>query len=195
MPRKPTIILVAGPNGSGKTSFAESLFANRRDGVVYINPDVIAAGLAPKNNSEGASFQAGRFMISRVRELIRTRESFGFESTLSGRTWLPLLRGAKDSGYRVTIYYLTLRSPALCLRRIRRRVQQGGHDIPPAAVQRRFPRSHENFWTLYRELSSSWFVFDNSGKRPLLLGSSAKYGKWTASERRAFELRFTRRGA
>jgi predicted ABC-type ATPase len=65
--------------------------------------------------------------------------------------------------------FLRLSSPVLALRRIAGRVRQGGHDIPPADVLRRFTRSRQNFETAYRLLADSWAVYDNSGDAPRLL--------------------------
>lgn len=140
---------------------------------------------------EKASFQAGRVLISEVKSRIDRGEDFAFESTLSGRTWAALLSAAIDSGYRVTIYFLFLNSVEKNLKRIKRRVQLGGHNIPKSAVLRRQPRCFENFWHLYRPQASDWYIFDNSGKQPKLIVSKDLFDKMSGPSRASFIKDFT----
>src|SRR5687767_10103992 len=98
MENSPQINIVAGPNGSGKTTFAESYLVTTLENAVFLNPDLIAFGMSP-GDSEKASFQAGRVLISEIKGRIEKRESLSFESTLSGKTWFPLLKRAKEDGY------------------------------------------------------------------------------------------------
>jgi predicted ABC-type ATPase len=101
--------------------------------------------------------------------LAKARQDFAFESTLSGRTYLPLLRRWKAGGYRIELVFLSLPSVELALQRIAARVRQGGHDVPRADVVRRFNRSWRNFQLIYRELADMWAIYDNAGKSPRLL--------------------------
>jgi predicted ABC-type ATPase len=160
-----TIEIVAGPNGSGKTTFASVYLFEEQARLIYLNPDRIAQGIAPFD-FERASFHAGRVLITEVKSLITRGESFAFESTLSGKTWLTVLREAIQQDYQITIYFLYLQSVKKNLQRIKRRVLLGGHPIPTDAVHRRHPRCFENFWNLYRPLCTDWYIFDNSGKKP-----------------------------
>lgn len=96
------------------------------------------------------------------------RESFAFETTLSGKGYLARLNRWKSFGYRIEIVYLRLDTAQLALRRIAMRVKQGGHPIPRADVLRRFTRSWDNFTDTYRPLADRWTVYDNSGHTPLL---------------------------
>ena len=153
--------------------------------TVYLNPDRIAAGIAPLD-FEKASFHAGRVLIGEVKSMITQGESFAFESTLSGRTWLTVLKEAIDQGYQVTIYFLYLDSVKKNLQRIKRRVQLGGHPIPTEAVHRRHPRCFSNFWHLYRPLCLDWYVFDNSGKKPKPLHNKASYEKLASPDQDRF---------
>jgi predicted ABC-type ATPase len=181
-----TIEIVAGPNGSGKTTFAKAYLHGKQGRSVYLNPDLIASGIAPLD-FEKASFQAGRVLIEEIKRRIERGESFAFESTLSGKTWLHVLKGAIDQGYQVTIYFLYLDSVKKNLQRIRKRVSLGGHPIPPEAVHRRHPRCFSNFWHLYRPLCSDWYVFDNSGKKPKSLQSKAEFGRLPESKQSKFQ--------
>jgi predicted ABC-type ATPase len=129
---------------------------------------LIADGLSPLR-PELAARRAGRVVLTELNRLAKAGKDFSFESTLSGRTYLRLLRRWKAAGYRIDIVFLSLPSVQLALQRIAARVRQGGHDVPRADVVRRFGRSWENFCGLYRPLASTWAVYDNSLDRPRLL--------------------------
>lgn len=161
------IIVVGGPNGSGKTSFAQSYLTKLPNHPVFLNPDLIASGFSFVD-FEKASFQAGRILIKEVKDRISSGESLSFESTLSGRTWFPILNEAKNRGYEIEFYFVMLKNMNLNLSRIKSRVQSGGHNIPKESVIRRHSRVFDNFWNLYRPLSKNWYIFDNSGSLPRL---------------------------
>jgi predicted ABC-type ATPase len=122
--------------------------------------------------------------------MIAQGESFAFESTLSGRTWLAILKDAIDQGYEVTIYFLYLDSIKKNLQRIKKRVLLGGHPIPTEAVHRRHPRCFGNFWHLYRPLCADWYLFDNSGKKPKSLQSKSEFEKLPANAQNKFSSTF-----
>jgi predicted ABC-type ATPase len=123
------IIILGGPNGAGKTTAAQVVLPEEVQLREFVNADEIARGLSPFN-PEGVAVTAGRLMLQRMQTLIRDRQSFAFETTCSGRAYIPLLRRCKAAGWRVTLVYLWLPSPQLALERVARRVRQGGHRIP-----------------------------------------------------------------
>jgi predicted ABC-type ATPase len=167
----PRCIIIAGPNGAGKTTFARE-FLTREAGVVhFINPDLIASGLSPLR-PELAALAAGRLFLRELDRLAKAKSNFGFESTLSGLTYLNRLKRWKSVGYRIEIVYLRISSPRLGLRRIAARVKQGGHNVPRQDVLRRFTRSWNNFERHYRLLADAWSVYDNSGRTAKLLQRS-----------------------
>ena len=180
---------MGGPNGSGKSTFADAFLGKNGRRQPYLNPDVVAAGLGPQN-FERTTFQAGRILLREVRERISSKESFGFESTLSGRTWIPILQGALDDGYKIVIYFLCLKNVRKNLERIKKRVLLGGHNIPTATVRRRHSRCFENFWLSYRPLCQDWYVFENSSLRPRLVLSSASFLGMAARDQEEFESQF-----
>ncbi|MGB9197856.1 MAG: hypothetical protein WCB53_13120, partial [Terriglobales bacterium] len=95
--------------------------------------------------------------------------SFAFETTLSGRGYIALLRQLKVRGYKIHVFFLWVSSVDLALSRVRERVARGGHDVPEAVVRRRFERSIGNFLGLYRGLADRWTLFDNSGDAPAVI--------------------------
>lgn len=186
-----TIEIVAGPNGSGKTTFASVYLLGKQGRTVYLNPDRIAAGIAPLD-LEKASFCAGRILVEEIKSMIVRGDSFAFESTLSGRTWLAVLKKAIDQGYQITIYFLYLESVKKNLQRIKKRIKLGGHAISSEAVHRRHPRCFNNFWRLYRPVCSDWYVFDNSGKKPRPLLSKIEFEKLSEKRQSQFLQTFLR---
>jgi predicted ABC-type ATPase len=166
--RAPRCIVIAGPNGAGKTTFARE-FLPRGAGVVhFVNADLIAAGLSPFRPALVA-LAAGRLLLRELDRLAASRTDFAFESTLSGRSYAARFLRWKQAGYHIEFVFLRLTSAQLALRRIAARVRQGGHDVPKAAVLRRFDRGWINFDTVYRPLADAWAVYDNSGLRPTLV--------------------------
>jgi predicted ABC-type ATPase len=159
----PRCVVIAGPNGAGKTTFAREYLLQETDIVHFINADLIAAGLSPLAPA-GAALRAGRLVISEIERLSRDRQSFAFESTLSGRRYVQRFRSLKTLGYKIEFVYLRVASPKLALKRIASRVKQGGHDVPKADVVRRFERSWKNFIHVYQPLADAWAVYENSGK-------------------------------
>jgi predicted ABC-type ATPase len=169
LPRSsPRCIIIAGPNGCGKTTFAREYLLKDADIVHFVNSDLIAGGLSPLR-PELVALAAGRLFLRELDRLARAKDDFAFESTLSGLTYLRRLKRWKAAGYRVEIIYLRISSPQLTLRRIAARVKQGGHNVPSRDVRRRFTRSWNNFVTHYRLLAEAWSVYDNSGTTPRLL--------------------------
>ena len=167
----PTVYAIAGPNGAGKTTFARVFLPRYADCVQFVNVDLIAAGLSPFDPA-AAGFAAGRLVLAEITRHMRAGTDFAFETTLSGRTYLPVLRRAKSTGYTVVLIYLWLPDADLAVARVADRVSQGGHDVPEADVRRRFHRSLHNLFGEYRPLVDTLLVLDNSEQRarPVLLG-------------------------
>ena len=163
------LYIIGGSNGAGKTTFAKEFLPRYVwGGVRFINPDLIAAGLSPFDPDAVAAL-AGRLMLDEVGRAIRTGESFAFESTLSGKTYLRLIRQAQLAGYVMRLFYLWVPDPALAVARIQDRVENGGHNVPELAVRRRYGRTLHNFFNLYRPLMDTVHFFDNTGDRPELV--------------------------
>ena len=159
------LYVIAGPNGAGKTTFAHEFLPKYADCKNFVNADLIAQAMAPFS-PETAAFRAGRMMLDEMHAFANRRVSFAFETTLSGRGYLPFLRRLRAEGYQVHIFFLSLTSVELALSRVRERVLRGGHDVPEAVVRRRFDRAMQNFLGYYRRLANDWILFDNSGRSP-----------------------------
>ena len=108
-------------------------------------------------------------MFHEIRSFAERRISFAFETTLSGRSYLTLLRKLKAEGYDIHFFFLWLKSVDLALSRVKERVSRGGHDVPEPVIRRRFDRSMENFLLPYRPLAEVWTLFDNPGKTPKMI--------------------------
>jgi predicted ABC-type ATPase len=155
---RPQGVIVAGPNGAGKSTLAPKLVAQEFGITIYVNPDVIAQGLAGFDPAS-AGIRAGRILHERLEELRAAQESFAVESTISGRSLQRVLRTLKASGYTTLLVYLWLPEPDLAVERVANRVRLGGHYVPEADIRRRFHRSLVNFQTVYRRITDTWRVY------------------------------------
>lgn len=164
----PNLYIIAGANGAGKTTFARKFLPDYVKCLEFINADLIAGGLSPFV-PERAAIRAGRIMMEQIRSLSAQRRDFGFETTLSGKTYVKLLKELRRKGYRIHLFFLWIASADLGIERIAERVRQGGHHIPDAVVRRRFDKGLSNFLHLYQPLIDSWTVFDNSKHTPRLI--------------------------
>ena len=165
----PCCYIIAGPNGSGKTTFATEFLPHHVRCLEFVNPDLIAKGLSPFS-PELAAVRAGRLVLERIREVSAQGRDFAMETTLAGLSYRPLLQRLKeDSGYELHMFFLWLPSPELALVRIANRVRQGGHDVPEADVRRRFQRTVRNLFQRYMPLLDSLCFYDNSARVPRLV--------------------------
>lgn len=169
----PRILVIAGPNGAGKTTFAREYLPREGECPEFINADLIAAGLSPFD-PDRAAVQAGRLMIEEIRRRVAARESFAFETTLSGRSYVRLIPEWQKIGHRVELTFLWLPSVELAIERVRIRVSQGGHGIPEEVIRRRYELGWENFQREYRDLVNDWELYDNSGRDPVLIERGTK---------------------
>ncbi|MFA7344808.1 MAG: zeta toxin family protein [Terrimicrobiaceae bacterium] len=185
MPDKsPILYLIGGPNGAGKTTFAKQ-FLPAVGVMEFLNADFLAAGLSPLDPPL-AAMRAARLLLSRWKELVDGRQSFAFESTLSGRTYATMIRDAKAQGYRLHLSYLYLASVQHSIRRVRERVKKGGHHVPAGDLKRRFLPSLHNFFGLYLPLSDKALLY-NSTLHPPKLVATWREGKFELHSPRDYE--------
>lgn len=167
------IIIIAGPNGAGKTTFAREYLPNEAACPVFVNADLIAAGLAPFA-PEVAAVKAARLMLKEIREHVKAGRSFALETTLSGKTYATMIPIWRQLGYHITLVFLALPNPEIAIARVASRVAAGGHNIPEITIRRRFKAGINNFHQTYNTLADSWALYDNSGANPVLIEEGAK---------------------
>ena len=167
------IVIIAGPNGVGKTTFAREFLPNESGCPIFINADLIAAGLSPFQ-PELVSIKAGRLMLEEIYEYSRHGTSFAFETTLAGRTYVRMIPNWQAEGYHVKLFFLTLPSAEMAIARVAERVKQGGHNVPEDVIRRRFSAGRTNFDLLYRDIVDSWALYNNDGGEPELIDWSEK---------------------
>ena len=172
--RTKELVIIAGANGSGKTTFAR-LF-QKSFPFDFVNADEIIKEINPAG-IEKSRVKAGKIFFAQIHKNIQANNNLIIESTLSGRTLVNFIKKVKHKGYFVKIIYIFLETPGLCIQRIKERVLKGGHYVPDDDVVRRFYRSKENFWNLYKKLADSWFLIYNSQQQfiEIALGSKDSY--------------------
>ena len=167
------ILILAGPNGAGKTTFAQEFLLGEAGCPIFVNADLIAAGISPFS-PELAAVRAGRIMLDQIHEHVRKGESFAFETTLSGRIYMRLIPRWQAQDYVVKLFFLQLPSPEMAIARVRQRVAAGGHNVPEDVIRRRFHAGLRNFSQFYKLLVDEWVLYDNSGDEPVRLDDGYK---------------------
>lgn len=162
----PTCWIIAGPNGAGKTTFALEYLPKVADCTTFINADLIAAGLSPLA-PEREIMAASRIFLNELKERIRLRENFAFETTLSGRTYLRLIRELRHDGWTIKLIFLGLPNIEMSKMRVAERVAHGGHNIPVKDIERRFPRSLSNLFQNFSSIVDHCLCFMNDRGTPL----------------------------
>jgi len=160
---KRTVLIVAGPNGTGKSTLAEEHAKHAR--VPLISADRIAYALSSPSDVQGVRVSAARAYYRAIDDCIERGASFVVETTLAGRGFLRPLGLMRRSGYLTSVAFLFLDSEEACLARVRERVRKGGHDVAEPDVRRVFRRSAGNFWNLYRRRVDTWHLLYNGGTR------------------------------
>ena len=161
--KRPQCYVIAGPNGAGKTTFALKYLPLIASCYDFINADEIARGLSPLDFEAGL-LKAGKIFLENLNQRIRLRKDFAFETTLSGRMYLPRIVEWRKAGWFVTLFYLYIPNAEFSAKRVRERVLKGGHDIPPDDIVRRYPRSIRNLFA-YADVCDKTMCFDNTGNQ------------------------------
>lgn len=172
----PNLYIIAGCNGAGKTTASFTVLPEILNCKEFVNADSIAAGLSPFN-PESVAVEAGRLMLQRIDQLMKEEVDFAFETTLAARSYVSLIKTAREQRYRISLLYFWLSSPAVAIERVARRVSMGGHNIPTETVERRYFAGIRNLINLYIPICDNWMVINNLGTHPELIANGTIAGK------------------
>jgi len=162
------LYIIAGCNGAGKTTASFTILPEILDCKEFVNADEIAKGLSPFQ-PEKVPFEAGRIMLNRINELLAENVNFAFETTLSTKSYKSKINEAKEKGYRIILLFFWLQNIELAKERVKVRVSEGGHNIDPEVIARRYLRGIKNLFDIYLPIVDGAFIFDNSQAKPELL--------------------------
>ena len=163
MNSQPLLIIIGGPNGAGKTTLTNYLIQRGRlntDITPIINPDNIALTLTIYNQTE-KEFQAARIALDQRSAYLQAKQSFAIETTFSGNSEISLLKQAKEAGYIIIGYYVTLSNVQDSIFRVENRVVKGGHNVPTKNLLIRYKRSLQNLSDNFQKFDRL-YLFDNS---------------------------------
>ncbi|WP_298744118.1 AAA family ATPase [uncultured Brevundimonas sp.] len=173
--RRPTLWIVAGPNGSDKSTIYSMLSAEEPAGSIWIiNPDELSRRIEAQEGLglPDANLEAVKRIEAWLYASVHAHQTVGVETVLSTDKYRALVREAKAYGFDIRMIFVFLPDPDLNVERVRIRVMKGGHDVPEDRIRARWSRSFEQF---------SWFlaeadrvdVFENSGAEPKLVMTRA----------------------
>lgn len=179
---KNNFTIIAGANGSGKTTFALNYFKNSKD--IFINADSIATALSP-NNPDVSQFRAGKLMVKEIQNCIKNKQNFAIETTLSSKNYIKIIKQLQQDNWQVDMIYLYLPSVNLSMDRVAERVKSGGHNIPQKDILRRYEKSIHHLMHNYFDIVNNIICFDNQDDREIIFSKNsmlnvyniAKYNK------------------
>ena len=157
----PKLYIIAGCNGSGKTTATYSVLPEMLECYQYVNSDEFAKSLSPFDPDQ-ASVTAGRYMLLKIKYLFDRGEDFCIETTLATRSLLRMVREARTKGYTITLIYLWLNSVELAIARVKDRVAAGGHNTPEPIIRRRYLMGLHYFFDEYAPECDRWILADNT---------------------------------
>ena len=153
-----TLFIIAGANGSGKTTFAMN-FA-QLENLKFINADEIAKEYDP-NDIQKYKMKAGKKFFEELYLSLHENNSFIIETTLSGKYLVKIIKQAKEQNFKVVLIYLFLETNTENIYRVKNRVLNGGHNVPNEDIVRRYYRSRKLFENLYKNMADEWMLFFN----------------------------------
>lgn len=164
---RPTLYIIAGCNGAGKTTASYTVLPQIWKCQEFVNADEIARGLSPFN-PESVAIEAGRLMLQRIHYLLGKRVNFSIETTLATRSYKKLVDEAHEAGYQVMLLFFWLESPQIAENRVAHRVSQGGHNIPKEVIHRRYWLGLSNLFHVFIPIVDFWALYNNNDKARLI---------------------------
>ena len=159
---KPVLIVIAGPNGSGKTTITSKILRHEwLENAVYINPDQVAQDKFGDWNSPEAVMQAVQYCEQQREQCVQDGQSLVFETVLSSDSKVDFIRRAKEAGYFIRLFFVSTSHPSINAARIAQRVMEGGHDVPITKVISRYYKSILNCKRC-SALADRVYIYDNS---------------------------------
>ncbi len=159
---KPVLIVIAGPNGSGKTTITSKVLHHEwLEDAIYINPDNVAEQMFGSWNDANAVLKAAQYCAEQREECLRSQKSLIFETVLSSDGKVDFIRRAKEAGYFIRLFYVCTTSPSINASRIAKRVMKGGHDVPISKIISRYYRSLTRC-AIAANFADRTYVYDNS---------------------------------
>ncbi|MBO5420089.1 MAG: zeta toxin family protein [Bacteroidales bacterium] len=183
----PRLYIISGCNGAGKTTASYSLLPEMLECSEFVNSDEFAKGLSPFDPSK-ASIKASRYMLMKIRYLLKRQMDFAVETTLATRTLLKTVRMAQEAGYTVTVLYFWLNSPDLAVERVKARVEAGGHNIPEETIRRRYHVGIDYFFHDYAPVCERWILADNSQIPFRVIAEGSKNDVVNIKDRATYEI-------
>lgn len=160
--RKPVLIVIAGPNGSGKTSVTSKILHHEwMENSVYINPDIVAQERFGDWNSKEAIMQAVKYCEEWREQCLKEKQSLIFETVLSADDKIDYIERAKNAGFFVRLFFVCTKSPLINAARIAQRVIKGGHDVPISKIVSRYQKSILNCKYISTKIDRT-YLYDNS---------------------------------
>ena len=159
---RPVLIVIAGPNGSGKTTITSKILKHEwLEGAVYINPDQVAQDRFGDWNSPEAVMQAAQYCEEEREACLRNKQSLIFETVLSSEGKVDFISRAREAGYFIRLFFVSTNHPSINSSRIAKRVMKGGHDVPIPKIISRYQKSIVNCKRCVT-LADRVYVYDRS---------------------------------
>ncbi|MDE6091244.1 MAG: zeta toxin family protein [Duncaniella sp.] len=159
---KPVLIVIAGPNGSGKTSVTSKILHHEwLEDSEYINPDNVARDVFGDWNNQEAVLKAANYCNNWREKCLAERKSHIFETVMSATDKVDYILRAKEASFFVRLFFVSTESPTINAKRVANRVLNGGHDVPIPKIISRYDRSIANCIALAPYVDRL-YVYDNS---------------------------------
>lgn len=159
---RPLLIVIAGPNGSGKTSVTSRLLKHEWvEDSVYINPDIVAKDIFGDWNSKEAVLKAANYCAEWRETCLAKKQSLIFETVMSADDKVDYIMRAKEAGFFIRVFFIATANPTINASRIAGRVMKGGHDVPITKIISRYRKSIINCMKVSSNVDRL-YIYDNS---------------------------------